>query len=596
MISSVLSSLPIFDQAYPAQKKKKNSFGACLFSLFYALSLSLSLSLSSSLSFARALAARESSPLPLFDLFLSISPERKKRKRTKKRKEKEKEKGKNCERAAINLVGILFELRSLFFLRPISALSLSLLAWFLRFSRGKAPQSGPKSSPLPPKSLRGMGTTTKAASMLLLLSLLFAVVVALLSSRSSMVSASSTATSARVLAQREALVRQQSGLDHAAQSRNRRKRAALARRGAVVDDGDSRDESKNLDQFESFGDEEEEELLLLEQELQRRLDQDEFEEEEKRGGASSTTAAAAKPMTADSSFTSTYGVPPPRDAAATAATTAATTATTTASSSSSVAASAVAPATTTTTTTAKKPPLDDIFVVINTPHYLGDEYASPVKGCKRTVKAAERVSSASSSSPISSSSTYSSSTTTIPLRCEFSADTSKVKQAHALWYHLPTTGPAGPYSALPHAENQGNPFTVRPATEQVAVAATMESAAYYPNILDPEFMKHFAVESSYRLRSEAMLMYFGEPHVQLWTNLSSIKSFKEKKVCVFEFFCSFFFFFKRESFEKFLLLRVPLPRDLEKVFLGSFTFPPCLLRKSCFFLLLARSRKRRVRA
>ena len=61
-------------------------------------------------------------------------------------------------------------------------------------------------------------------------------------------------------------------------------------------------------------------------------------------------------------------------------------------------------------------------------------------------------------------------------------------------------------------------------------------------------------------------------------------------------FFALFFFFKRESFEKFLLLRVPLPRDLEKVFLGSFTFPPCLLRKSCFFLLLARSRKRRVRA
>ena len=411
-----------------------------------------------------------------------------------------------------------------------------------------------------------MAAMAKAASALLLLSLLFFVAVVLSSTSRSMVSASSTAASSRALARREALLRaagSQSGLDHAAQSRNRRKRAAMARRGAIVAGDSSSNDNSNLDQFEFSNDKE----LLLEQEFQRQLDPDSFGDNEFGVGtsgsaSSSTAAAAAKPVTADSSFTSTYGVPPPRDAATTAATAAAaatattaaaaTTATTATTASSSAAARALPHADTTTTTTtasaASKKPLDDIFVVINTPHYLGDGYAAPVEGCKRTVKAERLSSSPTSPSSTSSSTSSSSELKTIPLRCEFSADTSKVRQAHALWYHLPNTGPVGPYADLPRADNGGNPFTARPATEQVAVAATMESAAYYPNILDPGFMRHFAVESSYRLRSDAMLTYFGEPHVQLWTNLSSIKSFGEKKV----FFCFLLFalFFFRRCLDK----------------------------------------------
>ena len=393
--------------------------------------------------------------------------------------------------------------------------------------------------------------TTKAA--LLLLPLLLFFVVALVSSLP--VSASSIAASTRALARKEALLRSpaaesssQEGFDSATRSRTRRKRAAMARRGGAVVDGDSSPSfsSPSLTAENNLGHDRDEfelsdEELLLEQELQRQLDADFFEDvaeevERTKSAAAAAAAAALKPATtAGSSFTSTYGVPPPREAAA--ATAAAGTA------SSAAPAAFVAPphaAAATATTAAAKKPLDDIFVVINTPHYLGDGYAAPVDGCVRKVKAAE--SSPSSPSSVTSSSSSSSTSSfeqhqqqqTIPLRCEFSADTSKAVQAHALWYHLPTTGSIGPYSDLPAEENGGNPFTTRPGTEQVAVAATMESAAYYPNILDPNFMRHFAVESSYRLRSGAMLAYFGEPHVQLWTNLSSIKSFKEKMArCVF---------------------------------------------------------------
>ena len=395
--------------------------------------------------------------------------------------------------------------------------------------------------------------TTKAA--LLLLPLLLFFVVAVVSSLP--VSASSIAASSRARARKEALLRSpaaesssQAGIDSATLSRTRKKRAAMARRGGAVVDGDSSPfSSPSLTAENNLGHDRDEfelsdEELLLEQELQRQLDADFFEdvaEEVERtnsaaAAAAASAAAALKPATtAGSSFTSTYGVPPREAAAATAAAATA--------SSAAAAAAFVAPphaAAATATTAAAKKPLDDIFVVINTPHYLGDGYAAPVDGCVRKVKAAESSPSLPSSVTSSSSSSSTSSfeqhhqRQTIPLRCEFSADTSKAKQAHALWYHLPTTGSIGPYSDLPAEENGGNPFTTRPATEQVAVAATMESAAYYPNILDPNFMRHFAVESSYRLRSGAMLAYFGEPHVQLWTNLSSIKSFKEKKArCVF---------------------------------------------------------------
>ena len=425
--------------------------------------------------------------------------------------------------------------RSLLSLHPTSSpilflsLSLSLRLVFSLLSQGR-PARDPEAFDMRERRAgNNMATKRRAASTLLLL---IAVVVVVLSASTSRSVASansvSVAASARALARREALLRaagtsssSQAGLvDHATESRNRRKRAALARRGAVVDvDGTS--SAENLDQFDfSAADDEK---LPLEQEFRRELDLDFFddgdEEELEQITSSSSTAAAVWPATADFSCTSTYGVPP-REAA-----------TTTTASSSAV---APPPPHATTATATSLPPLDDIFVVINTPHYLGDGYAAPVEGCKRRLKAE---SSSSWTSSSSSSLSSSSSEQTIPLRCEFSADTSKVKQAQALWYHLPTTGLLGPYSHLPAEENDGNPFTTRRATEQVAVAATMESAAYYPNILDPDFMKHFAVESSYRQRSGAMLMYFGEPHVQLWTNLSSIKSFKEKKV-------RFFFFFK----------------------------------------------------
>lgn len=384
-----------------------------------------------------------------------------------------------------------------------------------------------------------MDTARIAASTL---RLLFAVVVGVgaiaLSLSQSLASANSVsvAASARALARREALLRDAAGLssssqlaDHATESRNRRKRAALARRGAGIDAVGSSSSVGNLDQLD-FSDDDEKLLLLEEEEFQRQLDLDDEEFEKATSSSDTAAVAAVKSATADSSFTSKYGVPPSHD------TETGTKATTTPASSSSAVASphASTTAAATATATSSPPPLDDIVVLINTPHYLGAGYAAPIEGCKRKVKET----SSSTSSSASSSSSSSSSEQTIPLRCEFSADASKARQAHALWYHLPNTSPFGPYGDLPPEENDGNPFTIAPATKQVAVAATMESAAYYPNILDPEFMKHFAVESSYRLRSDAMLMYFGEPHVKLWTNLSSIKSFKEKKVrFLVLFFC-----------------------------------------------------------
>lgn len=79
-------------------------------------------------------------------------------------------------------------------------------------------------------------------------------------------------------------------------------------------------------------------------------------------------------------------------------------------------------------------------------------------------------------------------------------------------YHLPTTPQTGPYP--------GGSFRLRP--DQVTIAATMESAAYYPSLTDPAYMARFDIEASYRLSADVVLSYFGEDYANKWATIKPV--------------------------------------------------------------------------
>lgn len=87
-------------------------------------------------------------------------------------------------------------------------------------------------------------------------------------------------------------------------------------------------------------------------------------------------------------------------------------------------------------------------------------------------------------------------------------------------YHIPTAPLDGPY---------GGSFRARP--DQVTIAASMESAAYYPALDDAAYMAHFDVEATYRLSADVMLGYFNEGHTAAWTSTPPIP-FAQKEAAV----------------------------------------------------------------
>lgn len=72
-------------------------------------------------------------------------------------------------------------------------------------------------------------------------------------------------------------------------------------------------------------------------------------------------------------------------------------------------------------------------------------------------------------------------------------------------YHLPTTSHTGPYNGS---------FRFRP--DQVTIAATMESAAYYPTLNDPAYMSRFDIEASYRMSADVVLSYYNDGYAEKW--------------------------------------------------------------------------------
>lgn len=76
---------------------------------------------------------------------------------------------------------------------------------------------------------------------------------------------------------------------------------------------------------------------------------------------------------------------------------------------------------------------------------------------------------------------------------------------------------AGPYA--------NGSFRARP--DQVTIAATMESAAYYPSLTDAAFMSRFDVEASYRLSADVVLSYYNDGYAEKWATTPPVP-FAEK--------------------------------------------------------------------
>ena len=136
-----------------------------------------------------------------------------------------------------------------------------------------------------------------------------------------------------------------------------------------------------------------------------------------------------------------------------------------------------------------------VVVAIATPHYFGDGYPRGPFPC-----------------PLAGGGTF---------NCTFADDSTILPTADALWYHLPTSPASGPY--------RGGSRRARP--DQVTIAATMESAVYYPGLVDPSYMARFDVEASYRLAADVMLSYLNEEHVATWKSATLIP-FAEKENAV----------------------------------------------------------------
>lgn len=147
-----------------------------------------------------------------------------------------------------------------------------------------------------------------------------------------------------------------------------------------------------------------------------------------------------------------------------------------------VGAAAAASAGVRATATTRSTPLSypPVVVAIATQHYLGDGYARGPFTCPLTGGGA--------------------------FNCTFVDDPAALPTADALWYHLPTSPATGPYAK----------GSMRARPDQVTIAATMESAAYYRGLIDPAYMAHFDIEASYQLKADVMLAYLNEEHVAKW--------------------------------------------------------------------------------